>query len=309
MTLSIQFGVDETPEQEPQESGSQMQVHNADGHFSFDGSEGRHHVSASVSKEDFYGQHGSGILRTAQTKFGSPASTLTPDCLVEHGGTQMTLLQAERMGLVHRDAAGRYVEAGQQQPAKTVERQEAAEEAPKEGVDDMQHEPFSPDVEQSLAELVQDASAPAVAASLVGMCEQLLENGKLEVNIEQFASRAGMTMENADKFVGPYINALAEQVDVVLDKAGVGRANGVAFFEWARENRPAQLKQAWANHSLNRSASGWRSLAQDFMRNSTRSAGWLQHAGYETRMEGKELMVKYQGTWMTARSAARLGLV
>jgi hypothetical protein len=310
--LRVQWGEEEAPS-EQQQPQRQSQVH--DGHFSFGGTgEGVRHVSATVS--DFSGRHGSGILSTARNVgFGNPAATLTPDTLVEWQGTQMKLREAEALELVHRDASGRYVEgkAGQQPTSGTPQQPPSEpQQAPQEEqqqVDEMAQEPFASEVEQEVIQLVADASHEAIRMELVDFGSHFVETGELKFNAEHFASRAGMTVENAEKFGKAYLGALASQVDQILEHAGIGKANADAFIEWARINQPSQLKHAWAAHAVARTTLGWRQLVHSYIRQTTPTAEGLQQAGYETRMEGKERMVKLNGQWISVRAAANQGLV
>jgi hypothetical protein len=52
-----------------------------------------------------------GILSTAATAHGAPASALTPKTQVRYCNTPIDLATAERLGLVRRDTRGNYVEA------------------------------------------------------------------------------------------------------------------------------------------------------------------------------------------------------
>jgi len=62
-----------------------------------------------VTAEDFKTPCG-GILSTAATTHGAPASMLTPKTLVDHCNTQIDLATAEQLGLVRRDSHGNYIE-------------------------------------------------------------------------------------------------------------------------------------------------------------------------------------------------------
>jgi hypothetical protein len=77
------------------------------------------------------------------------------------------------------------------------------------------------------------------------------------------------------------------------------------------KERAEELKRAFVNHVRARSLADYRALARDFIRSTTPDVKSLRHAGYEVKHDAitREPMVKIDGAWMSARAAARQGLI
>jgi hypothetical protein len=102
------------------------------------------------------------------------------------------------------------------------------------------------------------------------------------------------------------LSALDAQAGVALKEMQIDPAQLV---EWALREKPEALRQATVNHVGVRSLQGYRDLGKSFLRSTTPSEEGLKQAGYETRVEGKALQVRYQGEWISARAAALRGLI
>lgn len=257
-----------------------------------------------------------GILASARDGFGSLARQLTPDSIVEFGGMTMRLREAEAAGIVRRDGSGNYSEATSGQPR---EPQQAHQQVPVEQrpqvqtkVDDsgdinaMTPEPFSAEVEAGLAKLAEGVPQDMVAQVLMSAVSDVASGKTL--NLEDVISKTGMAPGAAATFMQSTLNALSAQADDALKAMQVDPEQ---FVQWAMQHQPEKFKNAMSTHVGVRSLNGYRALAKEFLRATTPSAEGLRQAGYETRVDptSKELLVKYQGTWMGARAAALQGLI
>lgn len=308
---SLQWGQpDETPED--QQKPREMATFGNGGVSLVIGGDVQREPGQSATAQDIIAStHGGKILATANEMTLRPSTVVTIPGAAGTGGIQLTLAMAERLGYVTRDATGRYTEIGTQPPAAP---EQAAQETPEAGdVAGMQPEAFSEGAEAALSELVKDTDPGQMAEALADIGAQYIAKGgdlMAAINIERIASRTGLSNEKAAQFVAGYFGQLADQIDGVLEKSGIGAANAQAFMTWAIQHQPRETQQAWVNHSVARTASGWRSLAQQYLRTTAVSAEGLKTAGFETMKDAKgELLVKLDGMWTSAKAAARAGRI
>jgi hypothetical protein len=312
--------VADEPTQEEQQASPQefAKVHRGAFAFDADGDLTRQHERAeiNVATADVF-NHGGEILKTARTQHGTPARTLTPDTIVEAGGMSMRLAQAEQAGYVKRDEHGRYVETTAAERAEAARRQQSAgdstiNQSPEfRDTNDMQPEPFSPEIEAALAKAAEPLGSRAseiLTPVMVELAISAADTGSLSVNIEDVMSKTGLSRENAEAFIGHVMPALTEQVDAVLEKRGI---NPQEFVEWARETRPAQFKAALVAQVNARTLEGYRALAEAYLRDTVPTEDALRKGGFETMHHPTtgELLVKIRGVWMNARAAARNGMI
>jgi uncharacterized protein YdbL (DUF1318 family) len=312
--------VADEPTQEEHQEQEFAKVHRGAIVFDADGNLTRQHERSEINTAtaDVYG-HGGEILKTARTQHGTPARTLTPDTIVEAGGMSMRLEQAEQAGFVKRDEHGRYVETTAEERAEAMSRRSNAPAAadgvlssPEFGnVNDMQPEPFAPEVEASLAKAVEplgERASEILTPVMVELAIKAAEAGNLEINIEDVMSKTGLTRESAEAFTSQAVAALANQADAALEKLGVDPAEVV---QWARETRPAQFKAALVAQVNARTLAGYRALAEAYLRDTVPTEDALRKGGFETMHHPTtgDLLVKIRGVWMNARAAARNGMI
>ena len=170
-----------------------------------------------------------GILSTARHRItGGPAGTLRDDTLVTHGGMQITLRDAAKLGLVTRDESGKYSDVKQgdeQQPAATE----------KEATESAEAVPFA-DAQEALTAQLAAAIPPAVQDEVL---HQII-NGGIEGLTSGGEHREGIVAVTA---------AFQQQAFESFTKAGV---NPEEFSAWARTNCRGELNAAMMEHASTR---------------------------------------------------------
>lgn len=304
LSISRDGSIAQPEEHSPAPAFAPIQVHDG-ATVANVGGETRHLGTISVSGEEIanHGAPGS-ILASARTLHGTTPRTLEPSNIVSAGGIEMSLADAERYGYVKRDASGRYVE--QQQANLTAAAAPAAADAGT--TQDEGPAQFAPEVEGALAALVDGVDGSILHAVAGNLATRFAEAGNFEgLNVEALASQMGVSAERAGEFVNRYVTALNQQGHEFLEKNyGI---EGDEFLAWCRENRPAKFKAATMRHATARDLGAYRELAQDFLNSVAPSEEALKAAGYTTKVNGDTLMVKYQGTWATAKALARTGVI
>jgi hypothetical protein len=301
--LRVHVGANAAPEQEGNaETPSSVRVLNGAMRY-VAGGEAQQIRHARVSVQEGERAGVTGLLATARTPWGSIAGTLTPDTLVDTGGGVMaSLAVAERLGLVRRDANGNYTEATQ--GATEAQPEEESEDAP----EVVQQEAFKPEDEAALVKLAEGVAPEVLGGLAIPAALSIAETGALNITAEDVQSRTGLDAERATEFLEKTTQLFQDQADDVARKAQV---DPEALWRWAREHRPDQLRNAVAGHVSARTLSGYRALAQDYLRSVVPDANTLQDAGYEVRRDPStgETLVKLNGTWISATVAARQGRI
>jgi hypothetical protein len=299
--LRVHVGANAAPEHEDDaDTPSSVRVLNGAMRY-VAGGEAQQISHALVSVQEGTREGAIGILATARTPWGSIAGTLTPDTLVDTGGGVMaSLAVAERLGLVRRDASGNYSEATQ--GATEEQAQEEPEDAP-----EAQQEAFKPEDEAALVKLAEGVAPEVLGGLAIPAALSIAETGALNITAEDVQSRTGLDAERATEFLEKTTQLFQDQADDVARKAQV---DPEALWPWARQHRPDQLRNAVAGHVSARTLSGYRALAQDYLRSVVPDPHTLQDAGYEVRRNPSgETLVKLNGTWISATAAARQGRI
>jgi hypothetical protein len=255
------------------------------------------YLQTQVSGAEF--NNSQGILATARTKLGAPARELTPDTIVEVDGMTVELRHLEGL-YVRRDAAGRYVEI----PAAERQGEQSAEG----DAGEIRQELFPQEIEAALAHVAEGVDSETLTPLMVEHAIQFGDTGTLNVTMEEVVSRTGLPKDRAEAFTNLATAALSAQVNSELAKSNVDPA---AFLQWALQRRPAEFKAAVVAQVSARSLHGYRSLAQEYMRETVPTEEALRRGGLETKRDAmsKQLLVNINGTWMSAAAAARSGLV
>jgi len=96
------------------------------------------------------------------------------------------------------------------------------------------------------------------------------------------------------------------QADMVVERHG---ADPDEFYQWAREHRRDALQQAVNGHLFGRNTKGYQELVNDYFDNTTPTVAALKAGGVPYKEDGKAVMVKLQGQWMSLESAVKARLV
>ena len=233
----VEYGV-ETPN--PQQANPQPIVPFAnDGQVRSLGSNGETTVRGFTSvtgaeiKADAHG--GSGILATANDP------TLKPSTLVTlPGGIGVNIDMAEKLGYVHRDATGRYLEGrpGQPQPQPQAPVQPQApqqQQQPAEAgdVNAMRQELFTPEVEATLAHLVKGVAPEVINDGLIEAALTLAKSGSLDgFRFDDFAAMSGMQPQQAGQFMEAAISLFSTQADGARAREGAVRLCETINGDW-----------------------------------------------------------------------------
>jgi hypothetical protein len=238
---------------------------------------------------------GSGILATAvHPQSGNLTTRLTDETIVQHGGIQMALREAERLGFVTRDAQGNYSErdAG----ADTARAQEQQEGAPSDAP-----MPFDSEAEAFATQFASQVAPEFQQAAF----EQVLANGMDKLDLQP-AALSGMSEAAYRAGIETIRANLQGQADTAIQAQGV---DPQAFYAWAWAKQPDALKDAARRHFNGRNPNAYAALVKDYVHATQPSSGALNRAGYETRIERGVEIVRIGDTWTTVTAAARAGLI
>lgn len=244
-----------------------------------------------------------GILSTARTPLGAPSmGGVKGSDIITVDGMELSVETAEHLGMVTRDANGRFVEVqGGVEAAKAEPQQDAPE-------DDT--EAFAPEAEQALATLCQGVSASMQVAALQDAIKTgeisttTLERAAAETNREpsKLAAEAATTMEH-----------FRTQALEAVQSWGGGDAE--AFFEWARQEQPRGLNEAMQAHGMQRTTKGYEPIFRSYVE----SMGEIDPVsvlnaefggGITARQDGKTVVLNIPGRGeMSYRAAIKAGII
>ena len=245
-----------------------------------------------------------GILANARTPLGAPSmGGVQPTDIITVNGFELSVGQAEQMGMVSRDASGRYVEVQGGVEAATAE--PAPEEAP---ADDA--EAFAPEAEQALASLCQGVSPSLQVAAL----QDAIGSGEISATT---ISRAAAESGREPTAVAAEASQAMEhfKAQAVTAVQSWGSDDPMEFFAWAQQEKPRQFKEAMQAHGMDRSTKGYQPLYQEYVAGiAERDPDFVMASefggGITARKEGKTVILNVPNRGeMTLRQAIRSGAV
>ncbi|MGE7417004.1 hypothetical protein [Methylobacterium tarhaniae] len=245
-----------------------------------------------------------GILSTARTPLGAPSmGGVKPTDIITVDGFELSVATAEQMGMVTRDAAGRYVEVQGGVEAATAE--PAEQEAP---ADDA--EAFAPEAEQALATLCEGVSPSLQVAAL----QDAITAGEVSATtISRAASESGREPSKLAAEVATTMEHFRAQAVTAVESWGGGDAED--FFDWARTHKPREMKAAMQAHGMERNTRGYQPLFQEYVAQvgDTDPDAVLNASfggGITARKEGKAVVLNIPGRGeMSYRAALKAGLI
>ena len=203
------------------------------------------------------------VVETAQSASGGyrPPHMLRPSDTVEVDGMRTSVANAERMGLIKRDAAGGYVDAVASRPGvpspqsrTTGEEQSRRSPEPQRELSELEK------VERELAgdyepETLADRNIESLNEAIINAVDaHIIERGLQEAveygefsdqTIGEVATKLGMTEDQALKAVEAMQSAYADQLSRGLSSAGLGDADlQQEFLGWLAETNPSEEKAA-----------------------------------------------------------------
>lgn len=243
-----------------------------------------------------------GILGTARSSFGGPIAVadLKPSDRLTINGMEVSVEVAEKTSLITKDKDGHYVEAAKEvAPAEKAALPEG--EGPQ-GLDET--------AEALWNGAVKDVSATTQMSTIM----QAINTGDLSgATLEHFASELGVTPDAAHARAVRIVEGFQSQADAALTKLGAVDVSEV--YEWARQNKPGELKAAMQQHALGRTTSQYAPLYQSFVESMADHspaaiAGASEVNGGSIYQRDGKTIVKIDGQpEMEWRTAVRLNLV
>jgi hypothetical protein len=249
---------------------------------------------------------GTGILSTARTKTGSPCmGDVQATDIVEVRGTTCRVDIAEQLGFLKRDASGRYVEAeGGADATQTEKKQD--DEAPA-------------DSGEALSDTKAETELTTLCSSVfagtqINALQQIINRGAADAaTITHAASEARMEPSQMNAHVQNVMDAFRAQA--VTTVQGHGGADAETFFDWARENKPREMKAAMQAHGMERSTKGYEPIFREYVASiadddpeavlSAKFGG-----GIKAQRIGKDVVLTIPGRGqMTYRTALKEGLI
>lgn len=246
---------------------------------------------------------GAGILESAHNSWGSRATKLTSDTLVDIGSSTTTIAAAVKAGFLSVDSQGNYYEPqgqGQsvQQPSQSTAPSAQSQEQPQQ----------QPVLEEYIQTAVSNAFHGVSPGQMLKVMETIGSKGIDAVDWQELSRATGNPAED--------LRGLAGLVNHKLHEHAV-KASGLpdeAFFQgminWADEAAPKELDNARRMLIHGGDASGIKALAERYLKAVPPSASSLKELGHKTwtDRQGKE-WIEISGQTLEVKTAARLGLI
>lgn len=245
-----------------------------------------------------------GILATAHNPVtGGPPSKLTDDAVVSYGGMTMTLGQAVKQGLVHRDTQGNYRDLTQEEQDGQRQQEQQQEEQRRQQEEEEGPQRFSPERE-AMAEHFASRVAPEIQNAVI---EQVISGGLEGMDLKA-AAASGMSPEEFRGGAAGIIEGFQRQTDEFVTKRGV---NATEFYLWLAENAQEEMQVAKRTLVHTRNAKvAFGGLVEKYLQATTPDAAALNTAGLKTRaLKDGTQMITTDGQEMTVQVAAKLGLI
>ena len=258
-----------------------------------------------------------GVLATARAPGSAmprPVSELQPTDLVTVGGMTTTVANAERIGVLRKNEAGRYVEANAPFSAADGDREEnnteTLEEATEENAEDAPQVLPVEGAEDTLREIVEHTNAGERFNGL----DQLLKQGEVsEATLNAAASQMQVEPQVLREKVETVTAAFERQAEAAVAK--VADVDWNDFKAWANKQALVRLQGAARAHVLERSTKGYEALARDYvadlaLHNQEHILNAKLEGGLRVERVGQDIVVFIPGHGsMTYSSAIRAGLI
>lgn len=245
----------------------------------------------------------SGILATAHTVNGRPVAphAVGDKTLVYFTDESGNRIETEVSALVNAGALTRspdgrgYVEGQQQQQSE--EQQQAAGPMP------------FPEGYAEAEELYQQLSASMPEAVFNNLLVRMMRGDIDEAAAHDLGAEFGSSAESVKSGLHTLVDAFAASAASVMQQSGVASMDIEDAYEWAREHRPEELKDANLKLVMARDPSAFTAIAEAYLRTNPPSREAVERAGLKPYVgtDGKTLMIRVHGLEMTLASATRNG--
>lgn len=265
----------------------------------------RHHQSSGNEGTPTTGWQATAI--DARTR--RPTRDISDDTLITIGGTQGRAKDFYNAGLLDKDERGQYVSPYE----KSHPRGEAVEPKqaqPQETAGDKAEMPAA--LAQALDASVEGFAQGTVNAAVASGIGAAVGELDLDDVAEGLARNTGIEIADAMQRVTFATQVYETEVRTYLSGQRIGLDKGDVddLFDWARESAKGDLKEAIQKQVYGRDLSGWKKLAAKYSREAAPTMESLQQSGFAVKKsdDGEEL-VRYQGAWLSVKTASRMGLV
>ncbi|MHB1175814.1 MAG: hypothetical protein ACYCZJ_11890 [Sulfuriferula sp.] len=257
------------------------------------------------------------LLATARNNAGSPTAQRLPTTTIElepgNPGSRTSLATAELLGMVTRNAAGEYVAVGKSLAGEPEAAQGVPGTEQEEGQEPQGPELFSESEEESFNASLSDIPQPLYDQAVISAAMQAATTGDIGDFSAKLAADAGLDVAQVRAVQESGTAMFQAQADKAISGLGVDPRE---LYDWARSKHPDQLQAAVRNQVTARDLSGYRELAKQYLDHTAPDGDTLKAHGYETRQtppthdnpKGADLVFVH-GTWMEAKTAARIGLI
>jgi len=249
---------------------------------------------------------------TARTHYGAPTNDIDGDTVVSIGGVTAKVSNFVQTGILIKQGDGFTLAGGEAPAVNDSQPSGDRPEQQQQGSDDadlaVMPEEVVSGIDQAAAGIPQAAIQNGMASAIAGAMGDI----PMEDIAAGLARSTGMELTEAQGRAQFIIDAYQGQADSYLtSQMSLPPEELQDFYEFAREaDNKAALREALQGQLYGNSMAGWRPLMARYMDQVAPSAEALQARGFETKVtaEGEQL-VRIQGNWMSARAAARAGII
>ncbi len=252
------------------------------------------------------------FLATAKNRYGNPAQgNLTSDCVVTYQGMTVEIGTLERMGVVARTDNGKYFDPtkdngfnNQYLDQNSKQQQNLQPEEPKTAQIDSDIELFQgrdeeyyQSIKSNIPENVFDSTVAKVFA-----------NGVENLNIQDVARDAGLSVSQAETHVNEITAAFTAQANKLAESMGV--INSQDCWDYLATNHPRQHQAAMQALVFGRSTAELRQAIKLYSVNVAPDNDSMGQAGYNVFKGSRgESLITINGFTTTVESAKRAGLI
>jgi len=294
-TGEISEGGVKVPSEQTTDANHQPVISNeGSGSISIQGGEAvsEHNSYHSVTTSEIPNGLSGEILSTAHTDFGVPTSELTDKTLININGSATTISAAIHMGLLGKDQHGGYYEIDQDEGNTSTEQTT---------------ENSRVSLPQETEHAIQTLSNTLSPSSFEGTVNSFINDDYDSLNWESLIGDSDMTPQQLEDAAHSIHDAVSSQASAVIEKQG---ANPEEVYEWAKENRPDQLRDAIQRHFYGQDTGAYITLTQDYFTTVPPTADLAKRSGYTVKSypNGKSV-ITIDGAEYDLTTAARLGLI
>ena len=233
---------------------------------------------------------------SAMTKGGRVVTNIQGDTLVTIAGVQGTVEFFVDQGMLQQGADGKYTEGTGNPPApQVVDGDSLPLDAGAMSV-----------VNAALGPLPQE-SLDGVTAQAIGVALGRLDDASLT---KKFSKDSGLDPAESHERLTTIKAIYQAQADSALEsRSGIGKADSVEFWAWAKSRHGGQLQEAIGKQLRSADVSGYAALAERWLSETPPTLEALKAGGIPTKVQDGALLCHVRGTWLTPKAAAQAGFI